>query len=311
MSPTQIPQSFTCLGRTFSPEEIALIQEVVETCSGLSQTELARTLADLLGWNRPSGGPKNWECRDLLLRLEGCGLVKLPEVRLTRPMGSRVRVPVTERGDARSPLEGTLRDVAPVLLDRVTTEDQRLLFRELVGRHHYLGFKVPFGAYLRYLIRVERPEPQVVGCVQFSSPAWSMGPRDAWIGWDAGTRKRNLQRIVNNTRFLILPWVRVRYLASSVLAQVARRLPKDWEATFGIRPVLAESLVDPARFEGTCYLAANWVHVGTTTGRGRMDRTHNAPIEPKEVFLLPLHRGFRRELLSDAPPPVRQPVREP
>jgi hypothetical protein len=135
-----------------------------------------------------------------------------------------------------------------------------------------------------------------------------MESRDSWIGWDDPARKRNLQRIVNNSRFLILPWVRVRYLASSVLAQVARSLPGDWEAAFGVRPVLAETLVDSARFSGTCYKAASWVHVGRTTGRGRMDRARDTPLQVKEVFLLPLCRKFRRRLLSETPPPARPPA---
>ncbi|MEW6488827.1 MAG: DUF4338 domain-containing protein [Thermodesulfobacteriota bacterium] len=308
MSSPRSPAAFTCLGRTFSPEEIALVQEVVETCSALSQTELARTLAELLEWRRPSGGLKDWECRTLLLRLQERGLLTLPEAQVTRPRGSHTGIPRTEKGEAGPVLEGSLSDVAPVVLDRVATKEQRLLFRELVGRYHYLGFKVPFGAYLRYLVRIERPEPQVVGCLQFSSPAWRMESRDSWIGWDDRARERNLQRIVNNSRFLILPWVRVRYLASSVLAQVARSLPGDWEAAFGVRPVLAETLVDSARFSGTCYKAANWVHVGRTTGRGRMDRARDTPLQVKEVFLLPLCRKFRRRLLSETPPPARPPA---
>jgi hypothetical protein len=193
-------------------------------------------------------------------------------------------------------VEGTVRDVAPVTLELVTQEEQRLLWRELVGRHHYLGHKVPFGAHLRYLIRIARPEPMPVGCLQFSSPAWRMAPRDEWIGWDAETRKQNLQQIVNNSRFLILPWVKVRNLASSVLALAARQLPADWERAYGIRPVLMETLVDSARFSGTCYRAANWVYVGTTTGRGRMDRDRTVEKVPKEIFLHPLSRRFRTRL---------------
>lgn len=300
-----MPKSFTCLGRTFTTEEISLIREVVETCSALSQTELARTLADLLEWNRPSGKIKDWECRELLLRLEEQGFLTLPKLRSSSRKGVPTRVPITEKGDVRPTLEGTLRDVAPLTLERVTDKEQRLLFRELVGRHHYLGFKVPFGAYLRYLVHVAKPEPAVVGCLQFSSPAWQMAPRDEWIGWDADIRKRNLQRIVNNSRFLLLPWVRVRNLASAVLSAAARQLPGDWEEAFGVMPVLAETLVDTARFTGTCYRAANWVHVGTTTGRGRMDRDRSSPIEPKEIFLLPLRRDFRRLLLSEEPPAPR------
>jgi hypothetical protein len=194
-------------------------------------------------------------------------------------------------------LEGTLRDVEPLSIERVRDDADRALWRELVERYHYLGHRVPFGAHLRYLVRISRPEPQVVGCLQFSSPGWRMAAREAWIGWDDSTRARELQRIVNNSRFLILPWVRVRNLASSVLSQAARTLVPDWEASYGIRPWLLETLVDPARYAGTCYRAANWIELGETSGRGRDDREHQRHgAAPKKVFVYPLIADARRRL---------------
>jgi hypothetical protein len=179
--------------------------------------------------------------------------------------------------------------VTPLGLEEVRHQDERLLFRELVGRHHYLGHTVPFGAHLRYLVYATRPARAVVGCVQFSSPAWRLAARDRWIGWDDVTRARHLQRVVNNSRFLILPWVRVKNLASAVLARAARRLPADWRRRYGVAPVLLETLVDPARFSGTCYRAANWICPGPTAGRGRMDRWKaRAGAAPKLVWLYPL-----------------------
>jgi Domain of unknown function (DUF4338) len=207
---------------------LALIHEVVESCSGLSRKELAQTICELLRWKRPSGRLKAQECWEFLERLEAAGALALPEKQRTRPVGSHTIVPVTARGDRGQDLVGEVGDFAPIEIDAVETPDQRLLFRELVGRHHYLGHKVPFGAHLRYLLYASRPARTVVACIQVSSPAWRMAVRDAWIGWDDTTRQQNLPRLVNNSRFLILPWVRVKNLASTALALAARRVAVDW-----------------------------------------------------------------------------------
>ncbi len=279
-------------GRPVTAPQWALVQEVVETCSGLSRTELARTVCDLLDWRRPNGGLKAHECRRWLEELDEAGLLRLPQRQATRPVGRRTTVPVTAQGDAQPELGGTVREVAPVTVELVGDEAERRLWRELVGRHHYLGHAMPFGASLRYLVRVARPEPAVVGCLQFSSPAWRMDARDRWIGWDEAARRRNLQRVVQNSRFLLLPWVRVRNLATTVLALAARRLPEDWWEHYRVRPLLLETLVDPSRYRGTCYRAANWREVGVTTGRGRMDRHHEREgAAPKAVWVYPVSPG--------------------
>jgi hypothetical protein len=287
-------------GRSFSAGELALVREVVESCARLSRSELAHTVCELVGWRRQSGGLKSREALDLLAALEQRGLLVLPDKLRGRPKGSRTRVPVTQRGDARPSLEGSVDEVSPVELKAVTTAEQQSLFRELVGRYHYLGFRVPYGAHHRYLVEVSKPEPQVVGCLQFSSPAWRMESRDRWVGWSDTIRLRNLQRVVSNSRFLLLPWVRVRNLASTVLSLGARRLPADWQARYGIEPLLLETLVDASRFSGGCYRAANWVELGRTTGRGRMDREHRRHgAEVKLVFVYPL-KARARQLLADS-----------
>lgn len=286
----------TFCGRTFGAREISEIKEIVEGFPGLSRTELAGTVCELLDWHRPNGTYKQRECREFLELLEAGGLFRLPARRPRRPRGSRTRVPKTSDGEFQPPITGTVRDVSPVSLVLVGSQEERLLWRELVGRYHYLGHKVPFGAHIRYLVRIAEPEA-VVGCLQFSSPAWRMRSRDQWIGWDDGTRGRNLQKVVNNSRFLILPWVRVRNLASTVLALAARQVAADWERRFQVRPVLIETLVDQKRYDGTSYKAANWIHIGMTAGRGRMDSTHrlhgNAP---KAIFVFPLSKDVRRRL---------------
>lgn len=277
------------VGHHVAPDELELIRSIVSQFTGLSREELGSTVCELLGWTRANGRLKGRECREFLERLDGADLITLPGKRIGRPVGARTAVPVTVRGDIQASVTGTVRDLAPFRIARVTTADERLLFRELVGRHHYLGHAVPFGAHLRYLVYASRPEPQVVACAQFSSAAWRMACRDAWIGWDDATRARKLPQVVNNSRWLILPWVRVKNLASTILAQLARRIGADWQAAYGVRPVLLETLIDPARFDGASYRAANWVVVGMTTGRGRNDRgaRHTRGV-PKRVLIYPL-----------------------
>lgn len=284
-------------GREFSVREFALIREVVEMCPGVSRMELANTVCELVGWKRPGGTLKGRECREFLERLESAGHLGLPEKRKTRPIGSSTRIPLSERGDPRCPVAGRVEEFAPVVLDRVQGKEERLLFRELVGRHHYLGYAVPFGAHLQYLVFISKPERSVVGCVQFSSPAWRMKARDQWIGWDDTIRSRNLQRVVTNSRFLILPWVHIKNLASTVLSLALRRLLVDWEERYGARPLLVETLVDPGRFTGGCYRAANWIALGGTAGRGRMDRQHQRHgAAPKKLLVYPLVRDAARKL---------------
>lgn len=296
-SSTQPSKGVVFCGRRFAPREIRLIAEVVETFSKLSRLELAQTVCELVSWRRRSGGLKARECLDLLETLEEQGLVRLPAKRLGKPPGTRTSVPVTAQGDPREEWVAELGALEPIVLEAVITEQQRLLFRELVGRHHYLGHAVPFGAHVRYLVYASQPERTVLGCVQFSSPAWRMAVRDRWIGWDERTRGRKLQQVVNNSRFLILPWVRVQNLASRILSLATRRLSGDWVERYGVEPLLVETLVDPSRYTGNCYRAANWIGLGVTTGRGRMDRERlREGAAPKLVFVYPLVRDTARRL---------------
>ena len=287
----------TFAGRTFRRKELGLIREVVADCSGLSRMELARTVCELLRWQRPNGKLKARECREFLERLEQHGLLTLPEKRQGRALGSVTRVPKTTAGEPGRAITGTVRAIKPLVLEPVVDRDQRLLFRELVGRYHYLGHKVPFGANLRYLVFGGNEERVVLGCLQYSSPAWRMAARDRWIGWDDQTRTRNLQRVINNSRFLLLPWVEVKNLASAVLARGLRQVSLDWPGRYGVEPWLVETLVDARLYHGGCYRAANWQLVGATTGRGRMDRHHRREGQaPKSVLVYPLVANAARRL---------------
>lgn len=294
------PPSFC--GRTLSPKELNLIRDIAEDFSGLGRTEIANTVCELLQWVRPTGKLKTVECRAFLESLEAVGLLQLPPL---RPQKRPVRrgPPVTSSGEFGAPLEGSVKEFHPLQLEPVSSAADLDLWREWMQRYHYLGYRVPFGAHLRYFVQVMAPRPIRVGALQFSSPAWRMAAREQWIGWSDSARRRNLQLVVSNSRFLIFPWVRIRNLASSALALAARRLPDDWEATYRVRPVLLETLVDPARFSGTCYRAANWIEVGTTTGRGRQDRDHERHgASPKTIFLSALTAGARSRLCREFAP---------
>jgi hypothetical protein len=278
-------------------QEVTLIREIVRDCSGLSRMELARTVCELLRWRRPNGRLKARECREFLERLDADGALVLPDKRQGRASGSVTRVPRTAAGEPGPPLVGSVRDVEPLRVEQVREPAQRLLFRELVGRYHYLGHTVPFGAQLRYLVYASRPARAVVGCLQFSSPAWRMAARDRWVGWDDRTRARNLQHVVNNSRFLLLPWVGVRNLASAVLSRGLAHLRVDWPRRYGLEPWLVETLVDRSRHHGGSYRATNWVALGATTGRGRMDRYGRRVGEAlKTVLVYPLVRDAKRRL---------------
>ena len=180
-------------------------------------------------------------------------------------------------------------------LERVQTREQRDLFKELLTRYHYLGYAMPFGARIQYLVYASRPRREVVGCVQFSSPAWRMKARDQWIGWDDSRREAALQQVVNNSRFLVL--AAIRNLASAMLSCTLRRLRSDWGRQYGLEPLLVETLVDRKRFHGGCYRAANWIELGETSGRGRMDRRnerHGARV--KTILVYPLVKNAVRRL---------------
>jgi Domain of unknown function (DUF4338) len=291
-----MPPSVTFCGRTFGPSELDLMRQVAGDFSGLGVTEIARTVCELLEWTRPSGGLKNHECRQLLERLQAEGFLQLPEVRKLGGRGPR-RVDISGAGSEPAPVACAVSDCAPLDLALVEGPAESRQWREQMERHHYLGCRVPFGANLRYWVRNQERE---LACLLWTSPAWKMQARDKWIGWSEEQRRANLQQIVNNGRFLILPWVRVQGLASKILALTARHMPRDWESHYGHCPLLLETLVDAGRFRGTCYRAANWLHVGQTTGRGRMDREHKAHGDAiKDIYLYPLVRDVRQQLCGD------------
>lgn len=280
-------------GHGLTASELGLVRQIIEGFPHLSQAELAHTICELLEWRRPNGKLKSPECMEWLQRLqEHTQLPALPKLRVTKPRGAH-RFHLDPQADPQPLLRGRLADYQPLHVQLITDLSGRRLFQQYIQRYHPLGYRVPYGAQLRYLIRA--PSQQVLACLLFTSAAWKMAPRDTWIGWSDPARRMNLSHLVNNARFLILPWVEVPHLASHILALTARQLPSDWSAAYGVRPLLLETLVDRP-YSGTCYRAANWILVGQTQGRGRMDRTHQAHGSAKDILLYPLEPHWRLRL---------------
>jgi uncharacterized protein DUF4338 len=289
------------VGRVFGSDEVTLVRQIVADYPALSVHELSLTVCELLNWKRPNGQLKAHECRAWLQRLDAAGLVSLPSLRPCGPKGPQ-RVAGPGEAAPEQELCVPVGDLEPLRLGIVEARTHgSLRFRQWIEQHHYLGYRVPVGANLRYV--VSSAAGQALACLLWSSPAWKMAARDQWIGWDGGQRERALQYIVNNSRFLILPWVRVKSLASKILSRCARQLPGDWERSYGYRPLLLETLVEGERFTGAIYRAANWVLVGQTAGRGRMDRERRQPPEPgKDIYVYPLCRRVQERLRRVAPP---------
>jgi hypothetical protein len=286
-------QSFC--GREFTAEEVSLIKEVVDSCTGISRTELAHTVCELLDWKRAGGGLKGKECRDLLELLEKQGILTLPAKQSPGMIKSQKSIAPAGDGEVHSTLTGSVEEFAPLDVQLVENRQQRQLFKDLVSRYHYLGYAMPYGARLQYLVYVSRPRREVVGCVQFSSPAWRIKVRDQWISWDDGTRKLRLQHVVNNSRLLVVAGI--GNLASMMLSCAMRRLRTDWHRKYGLEPWLVETLVDRQRFYGGCYRAANFIVLGQTSGRGRMDRSHQRHgAHIKTVLVYPLVKNALRRL---------------
>jgi len=253
-------------GRAITESEVSAILELVESCGGLSRNELAHTVCEHMAWETVSGRHKVAACMGLLERLEGEGRLRLPA---KHKQGGRRRKEVltlTERTREQATLDMSLDALGPVSLEVVRGREDNTLFNEYIARYHPLGYKRPFGCVLRYKIMSRYGQ---LGCILMSGPARALAIRDSYIGWSVALRRRNLPFVVNNSRYLLFTWVKVKHLASHVLGQLARRLRKDYAQEFGYEPMLMETFVDPREYEGTCYRAAGWQELGKTKGIGK------------------------------------------
>lgn len=279
-------------GRNWSDEDLAQVRETIEQAQPRQRTEIARRVCRALDWRDALGRPKLMSCRVALLRLHRAGHIELPPPRNGNGNGRGLLLQRVEWPAERA-VTGSARDLPGLALDEVQGRQDSALWNGLIERYHYLGYTPLPGAQIRYLIRWEGG---ILGALGFGAAAWKVAARDQWIGWTAVEREAHLSRVINNARFLILPWIEVRNLASRVLSLASRRVVSDFNARYGIRPVLLETFVEQQRFRGTCYRAANWIRVGETTGRGKCDRRHRAELPVKDIYLYPLQRGFRGAL---------------
>ncbi len=282
-------------GRTVTAAEVVFIRQLIAAHPGASRRRLSYKLCEAWEWNQANGAPRDMVCRGLLLMLNRIGAIELPPVLFTprNPLARRER-PQPVRLD-ETPITSPLREMGPIEFQLVRRTAEEPLFNSLMEQYHYLGYEQPVGEHLKYLVwAMGRP----VACVAWSSAPRHLGPRDRFIGWGQHTRRRNICFLAYNTRFLILPWVTVDHLASHILGRMARRISEDWQRVYAHPIYMLETFVDPARFRGTCYRAANWILLGRTTGRGKNDLTHqpNRPI--KEVLGYPLTRRFRQLLVE-------------
>lgn len=287
--------AFVVCGREIYDWDIANIQEVTRLCSGLSLAELARTVCEHLGWMTASGRHKLKASQKLLEKLAAMDMIELPAKQLRKK--SKKEIPRTIRTEPRAGISGELSVLGKVDLKIVSRGSDKELWNEYVDRYHMLGFKKPFGCRLRYFIVSDSGDE--LGCILLAGAAKSLGVRDGWIGWSDETRLKNLPWIVNNTRYLIFPWVQVRHLASHALGQLARRVREDWHEHFGYRPLVMETFVDPAHYQGTCYRAAGWSYLGNTTGEGLRRPGREYKTTPKMLFVKPLTIDFRKQLCSE------------
>jgi hypothetical protein len=288
-------------GRRIGPDEVQEVQRLLVEHPDWSRRRLSRELATAWGWRNGVGQLKDMAARSLLVKLEQRGWIVLPPRR--RAPVNRMRhkqLPAAGLAEPQALVSEPLKRLLPLVVSECSQAIQRVgeraLFDALLHQHHYLSHRSSVGENLQYLVRDARGRP--LACLLFGAAAWQCASRDRYIGWDSRVRAQHLHLLANNTRFLILPWVGVRSLASHLLGHLVRRLSQDWQAKYGQPIYLLETFVERDRFAGTAYRAANWVRVGQTQGRTRQDRPdgtwHQAAI--KDVYLYPLHRQFRQYL---------------
>jgi hypothetical protein len=291
---------FRYRGRELGADQIEFLRRLIRDNPSCSRRKLSAMVCEAWDWRQPNGRLCDMICRGLLLALEREGLLKLPPRKMTpaNPLAGKRKKPPPIEVD-QSPIRGKLKSLGAIEIRSVRRTEWEGLLGSLIEHHHYLGYCHPVGEQIKYLVSAgDRP----IGGFTFSSAPRHLGPRDRFIGWSAEQRKANIRLIAYQSRFLILPWVEVRYLASHLLGRVSRRISADWEAVYRHPIYYLETFTNPETHKGTCYRAAGWLALGLTTGRGKADQT-NKPNRPlKVVWAQPLRRDFRRFLCGEPQP---------
>ena len=281
-------------GRTISAEDIASMRQIIAQNPQATRRQLSMLVCQAWDWRQANGAWRDMVCRSLMLTLARAGHIELPPKKFSppNPLAQRVK-PATDFLVDQSPLPGPLPAILPLVVRQVRRTGEEGLFNGLLERYHYLGYTQPVGEHLKYLVYAQQ---RPVACMAWSSGPWHMGPRDRFIGWTPPVRRKHLHLIAYNTRFLILPWVRVPHLASHLLGRIARGISAAWQQLYGHPVHYLEPFVDQERFKGTCYRAANWAHLGQTTGRGIKEKTLKVTRSFKDVLGYPLSKDFRAKL---------------
>ena len=278
-------------GRHFSSQEMRQIKEIVYR-KGLNRAKISRIVCKKLKWLKADGKLKEMSCRVALLRMEKDGWFTLPPPQ--KGNGNQTKYRHSNRmGNSHVPIVKSAGNIGSLRIEAVQTKEESELWNEMIHRWHYLGFKKLVGAQIRYLIKSDHG---LLGALSFSASAWNVQPREDFIGWNSEVRKENLHLIVNNSRFLILPWIKSKNLASKILAITTRQMPDNWEDRYHYRPVLIETFVEKKRFAGTCYKASNWLYLGETKGRGKLGDCSKLHSNIKYIYVCPLSKNFRNIL---------------
>jgi hypothetical protein len=285
-------QSYRYCGRDFSEAELGKIRKIIASEDRPNRVAISRRVCEAFSWHKADGGLKEMSCRVALLRMERDGLIRLPPPE--KGNGNRTaKVRISSASDPKPEVCVGAGALGPLRLERVVKGTNSQLWNELIERYHYLGHKPLPGAQLRYFAY---SGSDLLATLGFGASAWSVAGRDRHIGWSVQQRKRNLHLIVNNARFLILPWIQSRNLASKILSLASKQIRQDWYTKYNYSPVLLETFVEIDRFTGTCYRAANWQQVGITQGRGKLEKSMQGKLPKKYVLLYPLIKNFKEKL---------------
>lgn len=289
-------ETFVIQGRTLSPADITRIRTLIAVNPQWSRRRLSQALCVEWNWCNAAGCMKDMAARTLLVKLQDLGLIELPARRQT-PVNRMAARQLQPRLWDKTEVSGSFQSLGPLSIREVSRDPvSRAEFSAALSEFHYLGYRGTVGENLQYI--VTDAQGRLLACLLFGSAAWKCRVRDQFIGWTPEQREQRLPWITNNTRFLILPWVHVPHLASWILGHILRRLSADWNQKYGHHIMAVETFVERDRFAGTSYRAANWIYLGSTTGRSRQDRLLTMQVPVKDVFLYPLTPRLQRELAA-------------
>ena len=292
-------------GRKFSEEDIELIKSIIKTYSKLAQQELASTVCELIGWTQPNGNPKETQCIRYLQKLDDAGIINLPPKR-KKAKNRETAIKETEETQVIDEIGKTeITKCEEIKLEIMKSSQELQQWRSYISKYHYLGYKSVYGSQIRYMIKSNTG--QDLGCLLFSASSWALAPRDEYIGWTIEEKKERLNLVVNNSRFLVMPGVCIKNLASRALSMAARRIQDDWLERYCYAPVLIETFVDVSKYKGIAYKASNYIYLGETQGRGRNDRYNEYSVTRKAIYIYPLQKDYIKVLRGEKPCKVVDP----